>query len=57
VSQRNEFAKVRAEMDVALDAIALPPPIPGVTASKGPAERGDGGKLDEPVFDDSPGLE
>jgi len=55
-SQRDEFTKIRTEMDAALDAIALPPPIPGA-ALKGAEEKGESGKPEEAVFDDSPGLE
>jgi murein DD-endopeptidase MepM/ murein hydrolase activator NlpD len=56
-SQRDEFAKIRVEMDAALDAILLPPPVAGSTTSRATEEKGEGGKSDDPVFDDSPGLE
>jgi murein DD-endopeptidase MepM/ murein hydrolase activator NlpD len=55
-SQRDEFTKIRTEMDAALDAIALPPPVAGA-AVKGAEEKGESGKPEEAVFDDSPGLE
>jgi murein DD-endopeptidase MepM/ murein hydrolase activator NlpD len=53
VSQRDEFNKARADMDVALDGIALPPRILGAKGE----DKSDGGKPDEAIFDDSPGLE
>jgi murein DD-endopeptidase MepM/ murein hydrolase activator NlpD len=56
-SQRDEFTKVRAEMDAALDAIALPPPVAGATGTRGADEKSEAGKTDDAVFDDSPGLE
>ncbi len=56
-SQRDEFTKIRTEMDAALDAIALPPAVAGAIATRGTEDKGDGGKPDEAVFDDSPGLE
>jgi murein DD-endopeptidase MepM/ murein hydrolase activator NlpD len=51
VAYRDEFAKVRADDDAALDAVALPRPVPGAVA----ADKGDK-KTEETVFDDSPGL-
>jgi hypothetical protein len=56
-SQRDEFSRVRAEMDAALDAIALPLPVAGSIVAKGLEDKGDVGKPDEAVFEDSPGLE
>jgi murein DD-endopeptidase MepM/ murein hydrolase activator NlpD len=50
-SLRDEFAKTRVEMDLALEAIPLPAPVAGT------AGDGGGGTTDETVFDDSPGLE
>jgi murein DD-endopeptidase MepM/ murein hydrolase activator NlpD len=49
---REEFAKTRAEMDAALDAILLPAPVAGKAAD----DKDDGKKQEETVFDDSPGL-
>jgi murein DD-endopeptidase MepM/ murein hydrolase activator NlpD len=51
LAYRDEFAKVRADADAALDAIALPKATP----SAAPEGKGDK-KQDDTVFDDSPGL-
>jgi murein DD-endopeptidase MepM/ murein hydrolase activator NlpD len=51
LAYRDEFTKVRADDDAALDAIPLPKPTPGAA----PADKGDK-KPDDIVFDDSPGL-
>jgi murein DD-endopeptidase MepM/ murein hydrolase activator NlpD len=48
---RDEFAKVRAEDDALLDAIALPGPLP-----PSPATEDKSKKNEETVFDDSSGL-
>jgi murein DD-endopeptidase MepM/ murein hydrolase activator NlpD len=48
---RDEFAKVRAEDDALLDAIALPGPLP-----PSPAAEDKSKKNEETVFDDSSGL-
>jgi murein DD-endopeptidase MepM/ murein hydrolase activator NlpD len=52
IAYRDEFATTRAEMDAALDAILLPPPV----SSKAADDKGDGKKQEDTVFDDSPGL-
>jgi len=51
IAFRDEFAKTRAEMDAALDAILLPPPV-----GKAAGDDKDGKKQEDTVFDDSPGL-
>jgi murein DD-endopeptidase MepM/ murein hydrolase activator NlpD len=51
LAYRDEFAKVRADDDAALDAIALPKPLPSSTAEGEKDKKGE-----ETVFDDSPGL-
>ena len=55
-SLRDDFAKERVEMDLALEAIPMPAAGDGGAASG--AGTADGGAApDETVFDDSPGLE
>jgi murein DD-endopeptidase MepM/ murein hydrolase activator NlpD len=52
LADRAEFERVRAELDIALDAIPLPPPISG---DGGTLSEGDGGSdIDETVFEESP---
>jgi murein DD-endopeptidase MepM/ murein hydrolase activator NlpD len=52
VAYRDEFAKVREGDDTALDAIALPHPLPGAAPNADKTDK----KTDDTVFDDSPGL-
>jgi murein DD-endopeptidase MepM/ murein hydrolase activator NlpD len=53
IPYRDEFTKIRTEMDAALDAILMPAPIAGKPAAD---DKGDGKKQEDTVFDDSPGL-
>jgi murein DD-endopeptidase MepM/ murein hydrolase activator NlpD len=51
---RDDYAKTRVEMDLAIEAIAMPPPAPGSAAAP---DGGGASPAEETVFDDSPGLE
>jgi murein DD-endopeptidase MepM/ murein hydrolase activator NlpD len=46
---RDDFSKTKADMDAALDGVALPPAAP--------SREGDKDDKEDTVFDDSPGLE
>jgi murein DD-endopeptidase MepM/ murein hydrolase activator NlpD len=54
VPYRDEFAKLRADDDAALDAIALPRPAPGTAAHDKTDKKA--APAEDTEFDDSPGL-
>jgi murein DD-endopeptidase MepM/ murein hydrolase activator NlpD len=56
-SQRDQFDALRAELDKALDGIALPPGLPGAEGNEPEPAPGDAsvdGGIDDTVFDEAP---